>query len=74
MSAKIVVITGASSGIGAATAKRLRDRAIDGVGHVDGWLNNAGRGINRNRTCEHYSRQHRRSAESTHISNPHDHD
>jgi NADP-dependent 3-hydroxy acid dehydrogenase YdfG len=91
MSGKVVVITGASSGIGAATAKRLtadghslvlaarradklaavaaecggqavtvttdvckrgdvarlRDQAIAAFGQVDVWLNNAGRGINR---------------------------
>src|SRR5262245_27917972 len=27
--------------------ERLRDRAIDAFGHVDVWVNNAGRGINR---------------------------
>ena len=89
MKGKVVVITGASSGIGAATARRLaadghalviaarredkllevaadcgavavpadvsrradleslRDRALAAFGHVDVWLNNAGRGINR---------------------------
>jgi NADP-dependent 3-hydroxy acid dehydrogenase YdfG len=90
MTKKVVVITGASSGIGAATAKRLaadghslvlaarrhdklsavaaecggavtvatdvsrradveqlRDQAIAAFGHVDVWLNNAGRGITR---------------------------
>ena len=89
--AKHIVITGASSGIGAALAvqlaagghrvvlaarrerelqvvaaklgpgavvvptdatkrhevERLRDRAIEAFGHVDVWVNNAGRGINR---------------------------
>lgn len=89
MEAKVVVITGASSGIGAALARRLgeaghslalgarrldrleeiaepfgdraisvqtdvtrrvhverlRDRSIDAFGHVDAWINNAGRGI-----------------------------
>jgi NAD(P)-dependent dehydrogenase (short-subunit alcohol dehydrogenase family) len=88
---KIIVITGASGGIGAALAlqlgqkghrvvvaarrekelndvarragrdavaviadvtkradvERLRDRAIEACGHVDVWVNNAGRGINR---------------------------
>ncbi len=89
MESKVVVITGASSGIGAALAQRLgraghslalgarrvdrldevagpfgdravsvrtdvtrrpqverlRDRAVDAFGHVDVWVNNAGRGI-----------------------------
>src|SRR5215211_3564733 len=88
---KRIVITGASSGIGAALAEqlgaaghqialaarrerelqdvaarvgngaivvptdvakrgdveRLRDRAIEGLGHVDVWVNNAGRGISK---------------------------
>jgi NAD(P)-dependent dehydrogenase (short-subunit alcohol dehydrogenase family) len=91
MQGKVVVITGASSGIGAALAQqlggaghrivlaarregelhgvasrigngaivvptdvtrrsdveRLRDRAIEAFGHVDVWVNNAGRGINK---------------------------
>jgi NADP-dependent 3-hydroxy acid dehydrogenase YdfG len=91
MSTKVIVITGASSGIGAALAKllgdsghrvvlaarredalqdvaresgseahwvvtdvrrradveRLRDEAIRACGHVDVWVNNAGRGISR---------------------------
>ncbi|HET9623621.1 MAG TPA: SDR family NAD(P)-dependent oxidoreductase [Kofleriaceae bacterium] len=91
MKDKVIVITGASSGIGAAFAEvaaargaklvlaarrqaelaavagtlaggplvvptdvtrrgdveRLRDRAIEGFGHIDVWINNAGRGITR---------------------------
>jgi len=91
MSSKVIVITGASSGIGAALARqravagdavmlaarrqdkltrvveacggralavptdvtqrgeveRLRDAAIGEFGHIDVWVNNAGRGINR---------------------------
>jgi NADP-dependent 3-hydroxy acid dehydrogenase YdfG len=91
VSSKVIVITGASGGIGAALARqlgaaghalvlgarrgaelrhaareaspsaipvitdvtnreavqRLRDRALDAFGHVDVWVNNAGRGITR---------------------------
>ena len=91
MDSKVIVITGASSGIGAALARqraaigdtlvlaarrsdrlaavaetcgvrtlavpadvtvradveRLRDAALEAFGHVDVWVNNAGRGINR---------------------------